>query len=456
MRKKSVIVILLFIFMALTLFGIFYNNPKDEKKVNLKEKTNTLNAMVINKENSKITVQDSDNIIYTFNSDADFNLGDTVQIEYDGDLDKNKELQDIIIKDYEVMHDYNGKNGIPKLWLDDGLFKKYYEKAYEKLENMTLDEKIAQILLVRYPDDGLGVLKNNQFGGYVFYAKDFNDKTKDEVIKMINDNQNVAKTPILTAVDEEGGKVNRISTNSNLANEPFKSPRELYLSGGFDLIKEDTIKKSKLLYELGINLNLAPVADVSTNPNDYMYSRTLGENTDKTSEYVKTVIKSSNGLGVTYTLKHFPGYGNNTDTHQGTSLDNRSYDDILNNDLPPFKVGIDEGALSILVSHNIVSSIDSDLPSSLSYKVHNLLRDNLNFTGIVITDDLDMGAIGDVKSSTVKAVLSGNDLIITTDYESSINAIKEAINNGEISDKLIDKTATRVIAFKYYKGMIKG
>ena len=85
MRKKSVIVILLFIFMTLTLFGIFYNNPKDEKKVNLKEKTNTLNAMVINKENGKITVQDSDNIIYTFNLDADFNIGDTVQIEYDGD-----------------------------------------------------------------------------------------------------------------------------------------------------------------------------------------------------------------------------------------------------------------------------------------------------------------------------------------------------------------------------------
>ena len=203
-------------------------------------------------------------------------------------------------------------------------------------------------------------------------------------------------------------------------------------------------------------MNLAPVADVSINPSDYMYSRALGENADKTSEYVKTVIKASNGLGVTYTLKHFPGYGNNVDTHYGSSFDNRSYDDILNNDLPPFKAGIDEGALSILVSHNVVSSIDSDLPASLSYKVHNLLRNNLDFTGIVITDDLDMGATKDIKTSTVKAVLSGNDLIITTDYESSINAIKEAINNGEISDKLIDKLATRVVAFKYYKGMIKG
>lgn len=422
---------------------LFLLSGCNEKEVVKDVQEDTLNyAFVIGKNDEFLLIQDNKGIIYEKNISG-LNPGDMIKT-YDDISNLN---------DYEIISD----DDFPLAFNDNGIFKDYYNISYQKVKNMSLDEKIGQILLVRYPSENqTDVLEKYQFGGYVFYAKDFNDKTKDEVIKMINDNQNVAKTPILTAVDEEGGKVNRISTNSNLANEPFKSPRELYLSGGFDLIKEDTIKKSKLLYELGINLNLAPVADVSTNPNDYMYSRTLGENTDKTSEYVKTVIKSSNGLGVTYTLKHFPGYGNNTDTHQGTSLDNRSYDDILNNDLPPFKVGIDEGALSILVSHNIVSSIDSDLPSSLSYKVHNLLRDNLNFTGIVITDDLDMGAIGDVKSSTVKAVLSGNDLIITTDYESSINAIKEAINNGEISDKLIDKTATRVIAFKYYKGMIKG
>ena len=454
MRKKSVIVILLFIFMALTLFGIFYNNPKDEKKVNLKEKTNTLNAMIINKENGKITVQDSDNIIYTFNLDADFNIGDTVQIEYDGDLDKNKELQDIIIKDYEVMYDYNDKNGIPKLWLDDGLFKKYYEKAYEKLENMTLDEKIAQILLVRYPDDGLGVLKNNQFGGYVFYVKDFKDKTYDEVKTMMSDLQGVSKIPILTAVDEEGGRVVRVSSNPNLASIPFKSSRELYLEGGFDRIKEDTIQKSKLLYDLGINLNLAPVIDVSTNSNDYMYSRSLGEDSDTTSEYAKTVISASHGLGVSYTLKHFPGYGNNLDTHEDVVIDKRSYEDILKNDLPPFKAGIDEGAEAVLVSHNIVSSVDLENPSSLSSSIHNLLRNELKFTGIIITDDLAMGATKDIENSTVEAILSGNDLIITTDYGDSMNSVKEAINNGTLNESLIDKLAFRVIAFKYYKGLI--
>lgn len=453
MRKKSVIVILLFIFMALTLFGIFYNNPKDEKKVNLKEKTNTLNAMVINKENSKITVQDSDNIIYTFNLDADFNLGDTVQIEYDGDLDKNKELQDIIIKDYEVMYDYNDKSGIPKLWLDDGLFKKYYEKAYEKLENMTLDEKIAQILLVRYPDDGLGVLKNNQFGGYVFYAKDFKDKTYDEVKTMMSDLQSVSKIPILTAVDEEGGKVVRISSNPKLVNEPFKSSRELYLEGGFEAIKEDTINKSKLLFDLGINLNLAPVIDVSVNSNDYMYSRALGEDSSVTSKYAKEVIKASKGLGVSYTLKHFPGYGNNADTHSGKAIDNRSYEDILKNDLPPFEAGIDEGAEAVLVSHNIVNSIDSNNPASLSTSIHNLLRNKLEFKGIIITDDLAMGATKDIDGATLKAILSGNDLIITTDYEKSINSVKEAISNKIIDESLIDRLAFRIIAWKYYKKM---
>lgn len=455
MRKKSVIVILLFVFMALTLFGMFYNKPKEEKHDVKKENYNKLNAMVIKKENGKVTLLDSDNIIYTFNLDDDFNLGDTVRVEYDGNLDKNKELQDIQIKNYKVLDDYKDKNGIPKVWLDNGLFKKYYEKAYKKLEGMTLDEKIAQILLVRYPDDGINVLKNNQFGGYVFYAKDFKDKTSDEVKKMMNDLQSVSKIPILTAVDEEGGRVVRVSSNPNLASSPFKSSRELYLEGGFDRIKEDTIQKSKLLYDLGINLNLAPVIDVSTDPNDYMYSRSLGEDSDITSEYAKTVISASHGLGVSYTLKHFPGYGNNVDTHEGVSVDERSYEDILNNDLPPFKAGIDEGAEAALVSHNIVSSIDAENPASLSSSIHNLLRNELKFTGVIITDDLFMGATKDIDNSTVKAILSGNDLIITTDYEDSMNSVREAINNGTLDESLIDKLAFRVIAFKYYKGLIK-
>ena len=319
---------------------------------------------------------------------------------------------------------------------------------------MSLDEKIAQILLVRYPDDGIDVLRDNQFGGYVFFEKDFKDKSSTEVKNMMNSLQEVSNIPILTATDEEGGKVVRVSSNPKLASTPFKSSKELYASGGFEAIKNDTIKKSNLLYNLGINVNLAPVVDVSTNSSDYMYDRALGQGTDITSTYAKTVIDASKGLGVSYTLKHFPGYGNNKDTHTESVTDDRTYDDILKNDIPPFEAGIDAGAEAVLVSHNIVKSIDDKNPASLSPSVHNLLRNELNFTGIIMTDDLAMGAVADIADATVKAVLAGNDLIMTTDYQSSINAIKTAINNKTIDENLIDKLAFRVIAWKYYKGLI--
>ena len=438
----KVLVLLITICLLVCSLFIFDNNEEEEIE---KPKNKELFGIIIKTDNELLTVQDKDNIIYVFKKNNDLISGNNVKIEYKGNLDKNKEIQENEIISYEKVD----KN----IYLES-MFDKYREEALEKLNKMSLDEKIAQILLVRYPDDGLGVLKNNQFGGYVFYAKDFENKNYDEVKRMISDLQDVSKIPILTAVDEEGGKVVRVSSNPNLVNEPFKSSRELYLEGGFDRIKEDTIQKSKLLYDLGINLNLAPVIDVSTNSNDYMYSRALGEDSSVTSQYAKEVIKASKGLGVSYTLKHFPGYGNNADTHSGEVIDNRSYEDILKNDLPPFETGIDEGAEAVLVSHNIVNSIDSNNPASLSISIHNLLRNKLHFKGIIITDDLAMGATKDIDGATLKAILSGNDLIITTDYEKSINSVKKAISNKVIDESLIDRLASRVIAWKYYKKML--
>ena len=320
---------------------------------------------------------------------------------------------------------------------------------------MTLDEKIAQTLLVLYPDENqLEILKENQFGGYLFFSKDLKGKTKDEVVKMMNDLQKVAKIPILTAVDEEGGIVARVSDNPNLRSERFKSPRELYLEGGMTRIREDTKEKSELLQSVGMNLNLAPVVDVSTNPDDYMYSRTLGENTELTAEFAKTVIEESKKEDVSYTLKHFPGYGNNGDTHEGSANDDRTYEEIMKNDIPPFEAGIKAGAEAVLVSHNIVSSIDKDNPASLSTNVHNLLRDKLKFTGIIITDDLNMDALDSIENKNVKALLAGNDLLITADYEESMKQIKNALEEKVIDENLIDKRVFRILAWKYYKGLM--
>lgn len=419
----------------------------------LEEENKSLVAMVITSSDNSVTVMDSDNIIYTFGMNEGAEVGDVINIEYKGDLNKNLDIQNNEIISFTSADITEDENGIPISFLDNGIFKDYYKQAYRKLKEMSLDEKISQILLVRYPDNGVSVLKNKQFGGYVFFAKDFENKNKSEVKDMMNSLQAVSKIPILTATDEEGGKVVRVSSNPLLASTPFKSSRELYLAGGFEAIKEDTINKSNLLYDLGINVNLAPVVDVSLNPDDYMYSRSLGENTEVTSQYAEEVIKASKGYGVSYVLKHFPGYGNNKDTHGGSVTDNRSYEEILKNDIPPFKSGINEGAEAVLVSHNIVKSIDENNPASLSTNVHNLLRNELDFTGIIITDDLAMGATANIPDATVKAVLAGNDLIITTDYDASINSIKSAINDKTIDESLIDKLAFRVIAWKYYKGL---
>ena len=338
---------------------------------------------------------------------------------------------------------------------NNSLFGKYYKKSLTKLKNMSIDQKIGQLLLVRYPEEEQkDVLKKYQFGGYLFFAKDFRNKTKDEVISMINDLQSTSKIPILTAVDEEGGVVVRVSSNPNLRSERFLSSQKLYELGGFDKIKEDTIEKSNLLRELGLNLNLAPVVDVSTNKDDYMYERSIGQNSDITAEYAKTVISASKGSGVSYTLKHFPGYGNNIDTHTASSIDNRSLDDIEKNDLPPFKAGIEAKAEAILVSHNIVDSIDNKNPASISQKVHKLLRKNLNFSGIVITDDLEMGATKDIEDKSVKAILAGNDLLIVTDYLESINEIKNAINNKIITENDLDKKVLKILEWKYYKKLL--
>lgn len=347
------------------------------------------------------------------------------------------------------------KEEIPKKYMDNGLFKNYYKKAYQKLKKMSQSEKISQILLVRYPEENqTEIIKKYQFGGYLFFAKDFKDKTKEDVIKMIADSNKVSKIPILTAVDEEGGIVVRVSRNKNLRSEAFSSPSELYKSGGFEKIKEDTIEKSNLLKSLGINLNLAPVVDVSTSSSDYMYKRSLQEDAKTTAKFSSIVIETSKESGVSYTLKHFPGYGNNIDTHSGSSIDTRTKEEIENNDILPFKSGIKSKAEAILFSHNIVTSMDKNNPASLSKTLHDYLRNDLNFSGVIITDDLDMGAVKNIENKNVLSLLAGNDLLISTDYEESIKEIRNAIDNNTLDQETLDEHVLRVLAWKYYKKLL--
>ncbi len=347
----------------------------------------------------------------------------------------------------------------PDIINDNGIFSENYGKAYKIMKQMSLDEKIGQMFYAHCPDDdGVETAQKYHLGGYVLFGKDFEDKTKEEVKKEMQSYVFSHNIPMSLSVDEEGGSVTRISAKPDLSDHEFKSPRELYAEGGMELIKSDTEEKAQLLEELSIDTNLAPVCDISVNESDFMYDRSIGLDADGTGEFVKNVTEISQKNGVSVTLKHFPGYGNNKDTHTGIAVDDRSYETFENNDFKPFEAGINSGAHLILVSHNIVNCIDDKMPASISPKIHDILRNKLNFTGIIVTDDLEMDAIKDYigdNSPAVSAVLAGNDMLIVNDVETSFNDIKSAVKNGTIDENIIDKAVVRILAWKYTKGLIK-
>ncbi|GAA0084463.1 glycoside hydrolase family 3 N-terminal domain-containing protein [Clostridium sp. CTA-7] len=332
------------------------------------------------------------------------------------------------------------------------------EKASNLLKTMSLEEKVGQMFFVRCrKDSALEDLKKYYIGGYILFDANINNETKESLTNTIKEYQNSSKIKLLIGIDEEGGIVNRLSKYSEFRAIPFYSPRDLYNEGGYPLIISDTKEKATLLKSLGINVNLAPVCDVSINPDDYIYPRTFGKNALETAQYTKTVVSTMKENKIGSTLKHFPGYGNNIDTHTGISIDERSYDTFKNSDFLPFEAGIEAGSESILVSHNIVKSMDENLPASLSPNVHKIIRNELNYDGIIMTDDLQMDAIkeyiGD-STSAVLAITAGNDLIIASDFHIQISSVLEAFKNGVITEDRINESVLRILNWKFDLGIL--
>lgn len=331
-------------------------------------------------------------------------------------------------------------------------------RGEELLEEMSLSEKISQMFFIHYTSESVETLKEHQFGGVILFANFFKGKSKEQVISDIAAMQEVSELPMLVGVDEEGGTVVRVSSQNALSDHKFQSPQALFQQGGMERIAQDAKEKSELLKSLGINVNLAPVADVSESSGDYIYKRTFGKSADETAEYVATVVEQMDACQMGSVLKHFPGYGNNKDTHKQFTYDKRPYSQFTEVDFIPFKRGIEAGADSVLVSHNVVTCMDETLPASLSPKVHEILRNDMCFDGVVMTDDLVMDAIADTnfgENPAVLSVLAGNDMIIATRYDSQMAAIKEAVEQGVISEEQIDEAVLRILKWKMELGLIE-
>ena len=338
------------------------------------------------------------------------------------------------------------------------LFSKEYESAQVKLDNMSLEEKVGQLFLVRYDKNmALSWINDYYAGGYILFAKDFDNHTKESIKEELSSLNKNSKIPLVFAVDEEGGYVTRVSRYKAFRDEKFPSPRDVYDSLGVEGLESIEKEKGELLLSLGINLNLAPVADVSVDSNDFINIRTFNRDAKETANLIGLMVDYANEVGISSSLKHFPGYGNNVDTHTGVAIDERSYDNFLNNDYLPFEEGIKRKVPSILVSHNIIKCIDSEYPATLSKMiVTGELRNKLNFSGIIITDDLSMGAVSsyvDDNSAAVLAINAGNDLIITSDFVNMYNSVIMAVKSGKIKMETIDTAVRRILAWKSFYNM---
>lgn len=337
------------------------------------------------------------------------------------------------------------------------------------LENMTLEEKAGQVFFVRVPaENALEDLATYHLGGYLLFGRDTQDKTANDLIQTIAAWQSQALMygggiPLLIGVDEEGGSVVRVSSNPHLRSKKFSSPRKLWEEGGTDAVVQETTEKSLLLRALGFNVNLNPVADVSTDPGDFIYDRTTGLDADHAVEYTRFVVAMQSQHGLGSVLKHFPGYGNNQDTHTGVAVDDRPMETFLEQDFLPFQVGIAAGEVfpprpAVLVSHNIVNCMDPDLPASLSPEVHRILREDLGFDGVAMTDDLAMEAVSAYAADGNVAVLSlqaGNDLVVTTDYRTQIPRVIQAVKDGVLAEDVLDAACLRVLRWKLELGLLE-
>jgi len=347
---------------------------------------------------------------------------------------------------------------IPAAWQDGGIFSDSYQKAYDLLRTMTLEEKVGQVLLARCGrDKAPAAARDLHLGGFTLFVVDFKDRTREQVVDTIASYQAAARIPLALAVDEEGGSVVRISANPLLADKPFNSPHYLYLHGGFGAIDADAVKKAALLRALGPNLLLAPISDVSTDSADFLHGRTLGQSAELTAQFVVRVVGWNRQAGLSSTLKHFPGYGDNPDTHYAGAVDPRPLVTFETRDFLPFQAGIDAGVECVMVSHLIVAALDPDRPASLSPAVHAVLRDKLHFTGVIVSDSLGMGAITSYTNDNdphVQALLAGNDLLCTPLYQQGYDALLAAVGSGTLPLPTLEHAVFRVLAWKISRGIV--
>ena len=333
----------------------------------------------------------------------------------------------------------------------------------KQVDQMTLEEEIGQMYAVPSNGDPQAMkqaIKQYHLGGLVLFARDLAQQKRPEFQQKIAAYQTAAQIPLLIGTDQEGGSVSRLSVNPNLTGgQSFPAPKTIYDQYGFNGSEDLSRKTAQALHQLGINWNFSPVVDVTSDHKSFIFDRTLGQNYDQTANYAVRVVRGMQSAKVAATLKHFPGYGSAADTHTGLATTKRPLSQFQHDDFLPFRAGIRMGVDSIMVAHIIATNIDDKYPASLSPAAHRILRKELDFKKVIVSDDLGMGAIKEFArqqkiSADVQAVKAGNDIIMSRNYATGIPAIAKAVQQGEIPRSQIDQSVYRILKMKRELGLL--
>ncbi|HOV27675.1 MAG TPA: beta-N-acetylhexosaminidase [Pseudobacteroides sp.] len=335
----------------------------------------------------------------------------------------------------------------------------------EKLNEMTLDEKIGQLVIVGFEGETIDsntkeLIEKYHVGGVILFKKNIKSVSQTAVlINSIKEVNYVNKLPIFVSVDEEGGRVSRMP-------EEFKkipSSRDIGEKDDENYSYQIGSAIGNMIGHLGFNMNFAPVLDINSNPhNKVIDDRALGSEPDIVKRLGISTMKGLQSKNIIPVIKHFPGHGDTAeDSHIGLPVINYDLDRLRNFEFIPFLEAIRHNADAVMIAHILMSKIDGDYPASMSHKVvSGILRDEMEFKGVVITDDLTMGAIEknyDIGDAAVKSFNAGCDiLLVCHGYEkelSVIRALKEAAENGEIPLERIDESVYRIIQLKNKYGL---